>query len=989
MLLSHFASSQNGTIWHFGIKCGLDFTSGQPRQIYSNIISVDPADFIHRPKPANRLFDTADAYINSSVVTSCDGKVLMYTSGRISFNRYGTIIPKSIKLRYRSKVSADGNVSLALKFKDTIYNIFGIATDNGNTPSIIAGLYFYKLWVNPVNDSVIVVDTGYTKIDTFGVTNLIVTKHSNGKDYWILSVPDSLDYESHCIRTYKLDQNGLRQINTTIFANVDFKDTHLIFSNSGDKIIQANFGFGSVGFLKNAINVFSFNKTTGAIDNKIIIKRGYYLKNDSAFNIYCPAISPNDSFIYFPTREVLHSKINIRQIKQVELYGKDSAVYTIAQNKNFKDLGIRWYGMKLAPDDVIYVNNYSRTTLPIIKNTNTKNPIFNEEGFKFSSNLNGIVGCSKYMPTIYYDPHHLKFRTKILCMPTPILTNLSDTPYYRSFMWYYGDGDSSQGFKGKHTYKQPGQYFVKLKGLNECGAWIEWGDSIKVDSTAFKKLKSIITLNKPIYCKNDSVALKVNIINSYNRKIRLDWQDGSFDSLGLLIFNKNKSFLLSNNNPIKLITSDGCAMNDTLVVNPKVFPVLGIKALSKDTTLCQGQFIDLKASAKGGDSLNYKYSWSDGTSNNHLKVSPKVNTTYAVTIKDGCQDSVQGIIKIKVLDSLKLKISGKDTVCYGAINKISFSALGGKGNYLYSFGGGSYKKDSTITIKCFNDTLIRVSAWDGCSTPAIDSFKIYVVQPPKINVTLMPNKGCEPLLLSAIDSTVSNNYKNSVLRIGSNEYDLPYFSNPIKDTFKAGSYPVNYTIYINNCVFSQKLSDLIVYPKPSPKILPDSFYEVLKDEYKSVALTGINQSNYVNKYMDSFLWSVNQIGYSQNKSIYFPRKDSGLFNVQLKIKSPFGCLDSANARIIIHPQLSVYIPNAITPNQDGLNDGFYPQGMGIKSFKIKLYSRWGQLIFDGKENEKWIPLASETSINVLVYVIDFVDFNGEHKMETGNVSVVR
>ena len=989
MLLSHFGICQNGTIWHFGIKCGLDFSTGQPKQIYSNIFPVDQPDFITYPKPTARLFDTGNSAINSSVVTSCDGKVLMYTSGRISFNRYGTIIPKSLKLKKYSDVASDGNVSLALKYRDTIFNIFGIAIDNAHNFNPLAGLYYYKLWVNPLNDSVIVVDTGYTKIDTFGVTNLIVTRHANGKDYWVLAIPDSLDYESHCIRTYKLDQNGLKQINTTFFPSIDFKDTHIIFSNRGDKIIQANFGFGSGGFLKNAINVFNFNKNSGKIVTTNIIKRGYYLKKDSAFNVYGPALSPNDSFVYFPTREVFNSSKNIRQIKQAALYGKDSGVFTIGQNKNINDINVYWLGMKLAPNDEIYVNSYGKYILPIIKNTNSRNPQFIENGFRFNSKLNGPVHCSKFMPTIYYDPHHLKFITKVSCMPTPIFTNLSDTPYYRSFMWYYGDGDSSQGFKGRHTYKQPGQYFVKLKGLNECGAWIEWGDSIRVDSTAFKKLKSSITLNKSIYCKNDSVALKVNILNSFNRKIRLDWQDGRFDSLGLLIFNKNKSFLLSNNNPIRLITSDGCAMNDTLVVNPKIFPVLGIKALSKDTTLCQGQSIDLKAFAQGGDSVNYKYFWSDGSTNNHLKVSPNVNNTYAVTIKDGCQDSVQGTIKINVLDSLKLKISGKDTVCYGEVNKISFSAIGGKGNYLYSIGGGSYKKDSFIIIKCLNDTVIRVSAWDGCSIPVIDSFKIQVVQPPKINVILMPNKGCEPLLLNVLDSTLSNHQKNSVLKIGAKEYDLPYLLNTIKDTFKAGSYPVNYTIYINNCIFSQKLSDLIVYPKPSPKILPDSFFEVLKDDNKTVALTGINQSNYTNKYLDSFLWTVNQIGYSQNKSIYFPRKDSGLFNVQLKIKSPFGCLDSANARIIIHPQLSVYIPNAITPNQDGLNDGFYPQGMGIKSYKIKLYSRWGQLIFDGKENEKWVPEGLTTSINVLVYVIDFVDFNGEHRLETGNVSVVR
>ena len=44
---------------------------------------------------------------------------------------------------------------------------------------------------------------------------------------------------------------------------------------------------------------------------------------------------------------------------------------------------------------------------------------------------------------------------------------------------------------------------------------------------------------------------------------------------------------------------------------------------------------------------------------------------------------------------------------------------------------------------------------------------------------------------------------------------------------------------------------------------------------------------------------------------------------------------------------SVFVPNTFTPNDDGVNDIFYPRGNGIKSVKhLRVYNRWGQLIFE-------------------------------------------
>jgi gliding motility-associated-like protein len=57
--------------------------------------------------------------------------------------------------------------------------------------------------------------------------------------------------------------------------------------------------------------------------------------------------------------------------------------------------------------------------------------------------------------------------------------------------------------------------------------------------------------------------------------------------------------------------------------------------------------------------------------------------------------------------------------------------------------------------------------------------------------------------------------------------------------------------------------------------------------------------------------------------------------------------------------LTMYIPNAFTPNGDGVNDVFHVYGTGIESFSLIIYDRWGATVFsttditkgwDGKVN---------------------------------------
>jgi hypothetical protein len=65
----------------------------------------------------------------------------------------------------------------------------------------------------------------------------------------------------------------------------------------------------------------------------------------------------------------------------------------------------------------------------------------------------------------------------------------------------------------------------------------------------------------------------------------------------------------------------------------------------------------------------------------------------------------------------------------------------------------------------------------------------------------------------------------------------------------------------------------------------------------------------------------------------------------------------------------IFIPSAITPNEDGLNDDFDFYTYGIENIHTEIYNRWGMKIWEGGKNEKWKP-AINNMVGVYVYIIN-------------------
>ena len=93
---------------------------------------------------------------------------------------------------------------------------------------------------------------------------------------------------------------------------------------------------------------------------------------------------------------------------------------------------------------------------------------------------------------------------------------------------------------------------------------------------------------------------------------------------------------------------------------------------------------------------------------------------------------------------------------------------------------------------------------------------------------------------------------------------------------------------------------------------------------------------------------------AQNPSYTF--RDTGTYKILLIAGNQYGCRDSIAKTIDFEPQVTYFLPNAFTPNDDGVNDAFKGTGIfsGIQAFRLQIWNRWGEKIFETNDpNMGW------------------------------------
>lgn len=212
-----------------------------------------------------------------------------------------------------------------------------------------------------------------------------------------------------------------------------------------------------------------------------------------------------------------------------------------------------------------------------------------------------------------------------------------------------------------------------------------------------------------------------------------------------------------------------------------------------------------------------------------------------------------------------------------------------------------------------------------------------------------------------------------------------YFSGPfVRGTyftpFKAGVYQLSYHISEFGCTdSSSKHVRVIPQPISSFRYIP----EVPNlDSTAYFRATSIKSLNYEWLFSDSKMYGP---------EVTYLFKEEGLNLVKLVSINEF-CSDTTSQLIYTEGSARITVPNAFTPNGDGVNEIFKVVYLNQKGGYLRIFNRWGEMVYESNNlNDGWDgtyqgkPCQDDT----YVYVVEYIDNSERKRSLRGTVTLIR
>ena len=537
--------------------------------------------------------------------------------------------------------------------------------------------------------------------------------------------------------------------------------------------------------------------------------------------------------------------------------------------------------------------------------------------------------------------------------------------------WDFGNGATSNSCNTTYTYNQGGIFNVTL---------------IITDSSSCNYADTIVKQVAVIEGHRDTLPTQEICI-------------GDFTQIGLLPINDpNVTYIWDNastlsnafiSNPIAtpnattyytLLFSNGVC-TDTLVQLVKVYNVDA--NAGNDTTLCYSN-ITLQAS---GNYPGLTYQWSSNnlftdTLNTSLSDSSLTTTMigptyYYLKISWGntCYDTDSLLVEPRI-EIATQKI--QNPLCNGDQNgSISIGVMGGALPYNYQWSNGGMM--DSITLLSVGSYLVTVTDNDGCF--AIDSFNLTEPQP-LLSTRAQLNIPCQAACIGKAWGTPSG---------GTPPYSWQWDDSGNQTTNPAtnlcdGTYHVVITDN-NNC----QTGDTVVIIDSSGFIVPNAWVE------DDTIYEGQSTKIHSNYFGQTYTYTWTPTTGLNNPNIYNPTASpTTTTTYYLVIRDQWGCewYDTINIFVIdvICEEPYIFVPNAFTPDGDGVNDVLYVRSSVGYETDFKIFNRWGEVVFETDDIQHgWDGTYKGKKVDpgVFDYYLKLTCYNHEVFIKKGNITLIR
>ncbi|HYG49919.1 MAG TPA: gliding motility-associated C-terminal domain-containing protein [Flavobacteriales bacterium] len=305
--------------------------------------------------------------------------------------------------------------------------------------------------------------------------------------------------------------------------------------------------------------------------------------------------------------------------------------------------------------------------------------------------------------------------------------------------------------------------------------------------------------------------------------------------------------------------------------------------------------------------------------------------TYTVTVTQpgSCLASATVVITEPTPIVLSLTSSPSCTdICNGSVD---VAATGGTPPYVYAWTSLGTNQSYTGNV-CAGTFTVTVTDANGCTNMnalAVDTLPSPVITVPPVTICL----GAAGTLTAT----------------GASTYTW-WPANGLSDTTGAVVYTtaqvtITYNVYgtsVDGCTSSAS-----VLVDVSPIMAPVAAFSH-SPQHPDVFHPQVNFIN-LSAGGDFYEWNFYGLGSSNeiNPIHGFPVDSSGTYTVCLVVYNSVGCSNTVCQQVHVAGFTSLYVPNAFTPDGDGVNDIFLPivRDVADKDFNFNVFNRWGEIIF--------------------------------------------
>lgn len=451
---------------------------------------------------------------------------------------------------------------------------------------------------------------------------------------------------------------------------------------------------------------------------------------------------------------------------------------------------------------------------------------------------------------------------------------------------------------------------------------------------------------------------------------------------------------------LQAISAQGCITVDYKTFTVPLKPVTPVIYTNKNS-FCLGDNLVLKIAAPSSATTSYNWQGPNGfTSTDSVPTLPLTNYNQAgiyklVITQNGCASDTASITVPPIGKTPVLNFTiMPNNLCTA---QQSFTITNNSTDYTtlnWDFGtdasitGATTNGPFTVTYTSFGDKKITLTATgdQGCTDVLTQTLSV-----PQKPILTQLNKVNGPYCIGDTLILSTNLLANTIYSwTGPNNFtsNQTVVRIPITGPSVAGTYTLVITQGLcSSDPISTTINPTDIVPVPVADFSATPAIPISASVPLTVSFT--NQSTNA----DSYLWDFGDGSTSTQTNPQHTYTTKGSFTVKLTATNKGACTNTISlGKLILRYDVTIFIPNAFTPNADGINDDFGVKITNLQNYRIQIFNRYGMQLYEAKDIlKRWDGTfnGKPVPVGTYYYVITGLTLNEDTLKEAGYVTVIR